>query len=89
MHIQQAVLPAIEGIMVIELPDIGMSEQELRQELAITLFQQNKVSLAKAARIAGITRLDLQQLLAAREIPVHYTVADWESDERTSKALAE
>lgn len=79
----------MEDVMVIELPDIGMSEQELRQELAITLFQQNKASLAKAARIAGISRLDFQHLLAAREIAVHYTIADWEEDQRTSDALAQ
>jgi len=73
----------LEDVMVIELPDIGMTEQELRQELAIALFQQGKASLAKAARIAEISRLDFQHLLAARQIAVHYTVEDWEQEQRS------
>jgi predicted HTH domain antitoxin len=67
--------------MVIDLPDIGLSEQEVKQELGVALFQQNKASLAKAVRIAGMTRLDLQRLLASRQIAVHYTVQDWEDDQ--------
>ena len=73
--------------MVIELPDIGMSEQDVKQELAIALYQQNRASLAKAARIAGITRLDFQRLLASRHVAVHYTVKDWEEDQRVLDSL--
>ena len=62
--------------MGIEIPDVGLTEQELRQELAVALFQQNRATLAKAADIVGITRLDFQRLLAARQIPVHYGLDD-------------
>ncbi len=73
--------------MVIELPDVGMTEQELRQELAVALFQQERATLAKAARIAGISRLDFQRLLAERQIAVHYTVEDWEQEQQSSDTL--
>lgn len=66
--------------MVIEIPDVGLTEQELRQELAVALFQQNRATLAKAAEIAGLTRLDFQRLLAARQIPVHYGLDEWAED---------
>lgn len=68
--------------MIIRLPEIDMSEQEIKQELALSLFQHDRVTLAKAAEIADMTRLDFQRLLAQRNIPVHYTVADFEDDLR-------
>lgn len=66
--------------MVITVPDVGLTEQELRQELAVALFQQNLATLAKAADVAGMTRLDFQRLLAARQIPVHYEIDDLAHD---------
>jgi predicted HTH domain antitoxin len=58
--------------MQITLPDLGLSEQEIKQELALSLYQQEKVSLAKAASIAGMTRIQFQQLMASRDICIHY-----------------
>ena len=66
--------------MVITIPDVGLTEQEVRQELALTLFQQDRATLAKAADIAGVTRLDFQRLLAERAIPVHYGLTDLADD---------
>ena len=66
--------------MVIEIPDVGLTEQELRQELALALFQQHYATLAKASEVAGLTRLDFQRLLAARQIPVQYGVNEWAED---------
>lgn len=57
-----------------------MSEEELRRELALLLFQQEKLSLGKASQLAKMTRLEFQHLLASRRIPVHYDVADFEQD---------
>ena len=66
--------------MVIEIPDTGLTAEELRQELAVALFQQNRATLAKAADIAGVTRLDFQRVLAERAIPVHYDLTDLAED---------
>ena len=60
-----------------------MTEEELRQEIAVLLFQKEKLTLAQASRLAGMTRLQFQHLLASREIPVHYDVADLEEDLKT------
>ena len=46
----------------------GMSEEELRQEIAVLLFQKEKLTLARASRLAGMTRLPFQHLIASREI---------------------
>ncbi len=57
-----------------------MTEAEMRQEIAVMLFQKEKLTLAQASRFAGINRLAFQHLLASRQIPVHYDVEDFEQD---------
>ena len=57
-----------------------MTEAEMRQEIAVMLFQKEKLTLAQASRFAGIDRIAFQHLLASRHIPVHYGVEDFEQD---------
>jgi predicted HTH domain antitoxin len=61
-----------------------MSDSELRQELAILLFQQERLTLAQASRLAAMDLLRFQHLLASRGISVHYDLDDFE---RVSPAL--
>ncbi|MEZ5585248.1 MAG: UPF0175 family protein [Candidatus Competibacteraceae bacterium] len=64
-----------------------MSASELKQEIAIVLFQKNKLTLGQASRLAEMSQLQFQHVLASRNIPVHYDVADFEADLATLKAL--
>jgi predicted HTH domain antitoxin len=64
-----------------------LSEAELRQELAVLLFQQERLTLAQAAALADIDRLRFQHLLASRDILIHYDVAEFEADLETLRAL--
>jgi predicted HTH domain antitoxin len=57
-----------------------MTEAEMRQEIAILLFQKEKFTLAQASRFAGMHRVAFQHVLASRHIPVHYGVGDFEQD---------
>jgi predicted HTH domain antitoxin len=65
----------------------GMSEEELRQEIAVLLYQREKLTLARASRLAGMNRLQFQHLLASRQIPVHFGEPDFEQDLRTLREL--
>jgi predicted HTH domain antitoxin len=60
----------------------SMSESELRQELAVLLFERERLTLGQAARLADMDRLRFQHLLASRGISVHYDVAELEEDLR-------
>jgi len=62
------------------LATTGLSDSEMKQEIAIMLFAQEKLTLAQASRFAGIDRMTFQHLLASRKIPVHYDVSDFEKD---------
>ena len=60
-----------------------ISEPELKRELALTLFQQERLTLAQASRLAEMSQLAFQALLAERQIPIHYGVQEFREDLRT------
>jgi len=64
-----------------------MTPQELKQDLAILLFQQGKLSFGKAREMAGMTAWAFQQLLGSRGIPIHYDVEEYEEDLQTLREL--
>ena len=57
-----------------------MSPRELRLELAIALFQQEKLSFGKARELAELDFWTFQQILGSRGIHPHYDVAELEED---------
>jgi predicted HTH domain antitoxin len=65
----------------------GMTEAELKQEVAVMLYERGNLSMGRASRLAGMGRIEFQQLLASRQIPVQYDVADLEADIETLRAL--
>lgn len=57
-----------------------LTEDEMRRELVILLFQQERITLGQASTWLGIDRLSFQQFLAERHIPVHYGIEEYETD---------
>ncbi len=57
-----------------------MTEAELRQEIAIMLFQQERFTLGQASRFAEMSQLQFQRLLASRHISLHYNLAELHED---------
>jgi predicted HTH domain antitoxin len=60
-----------------------MIDDELLQEIAILLYQKEKLSMGQASKLAHMTQWQFQLLLGSREIPVHYDVTEFESDLNT------
>jgi predicted HTH domain antitoxin len=48
--------------------------------LAVSLYAQEILSLGKAAELAGVPRLELNDALAKRGVPMHYTPEDLSND---------
>jgi predicted HTH domain antitoxin len=74
--------------MPVTIPDevlvaAHLSEPELKRELALTLFQQERLTLAQASRLAEISQLAFQALLADRQIPIHYGIEEFREDLRS------
>ncbi|MFN0314973.1 MAG: UPF0175 family protein [Burkholderiales bacterium] len=57
-----------------------MSEEEIKLELALSLYNLGRLTLGQAARVAGTGQWKFQQTLAARGIPVHYDEDELEAD---------
>jgi predicted HTH domain antitoxin len=67
--------------ITINLPDaLQISEADLRTELAIALFQQQRITLGSASQLAELHQIEFQQLIADRGICIHYEVEDLEQD---------
>ncbi len=58
----------------------GMSEDELLLEIILLLFQQEKISLGKAAELLNMSQVRFQRLIANRGICIHYDVAELQED---------
>lgn len=64
-----------------------MSGAEIMQEVAVTLYQREKLTLGQASHLAGMGRIQFQLLLASRQIHVHYDVGDFDADLRTLRDM--
>ena len=64
-----------------------MSPAEMKRELALTLFQQGRLSFGKARELADMTVWAFQQLLGSRGIPVHYDLEDYLEDQSVLEGL--
>ncbi|HET6765364.1 MAG TPA: UPF0175 family protein [Longimicrobiaceae bacterium] len=66
-----------------------LSAQEMKQEIAVMLFGQDKLTLAQAARLAEMDRVPFQHLVASRGMFMHYTVAEFQQDLATLRELGQ
>ena len=64
-----------------------MTVQEAKLELAIALFSRERLSMGKAAELAGMPLGRFQLQLAARQIGPHYSVEDALEDSATLATL--
>lgn len=78
--------------MVLELPsDLifvpAYTEQDLKVDVAVMLYQRKALTLARAARWIGMTRLQFQKALADRNVSINYSVSDFEVDMKTLQSM--
>ena len=63
--------------MVFTVPDpilqqAGVSPSDILLKLAILLFQEERISLGQASKLANLHLVEFQKELAKRNIPIHY-----------------
>lgn len=56
------------------------AEKRLRLELAVSLYAQKVLSQGKAAELAGLDWFAFNEVLAQRDIPMHYGQKELEED---------
>lgn len=62
------------------LQSARITEAELRQEIAVMLFRQERFTLGQASRFAEMSQLQFQRLLGSRHIALHYDLAELQED---------
>jgi predicted HTH domain antitoxin len=67
----------------------NISAAELQREIAVLLFQQEKLTLGQASAFAGMSQLEFQRLLASHHIPIHYDEQDFADDLDTLRRLGQ
>ncbi len=63
------------------------TEEELKIEIAVMLYQRKKLSIGQGCEFTGLDRLEFQRQLALRDVPLHYSVEDLHQDIETLKRL--
>lgn len=69
------------------LQSAQMTEAELRQEIAVLLFERGRLSMGQASKLAQMSQYQFQSFLASRQIPIHYDVAEFEADLHTLREM--
>ncbi|MGF1576476.1 MAG: UPF0175 family protein [Cyanophyceae cyanobacterium] len=60
-----------------------ISAADLKLEIAILLFQQEKITLGTSSQFVGMNQLEFQRILGSRKIPIHYSIENFRQDLRT------
>ena len=72
-------------VVEIDLPDrdiesLNLTPEEARLDLAVGLYARRRVSLGRAARIAGVSYSDVLREIGQRGLCVDYTFEDAQAD---------
>lgn len=62
------------------LDSARLTMPQLKVEIAVLLYAQNRLSLGKARELAGLSLVEFRQLLASRRIPAHYDETEVDRD---------
>jgi predicted HTH domain antitoxin len=65
----------------------GTPSRSASKLIALELFRERRVSAGKAAELAGVSLDEFLEFAARREVPMHYTEADWEQDQAVARKL--
>ena len=66
-----------------------ISESELKQDIAASLYEKQRISLAKAAKFAGMDRIKFQLFLAGKDIHINFGIEDYNKDIGNLKKLGQ
>jgi predicted HTH domain antitoxin len=69
------------------LESARMSAADLKTELALALYAQQRLSIGKARELAGMSLWEFRRLLASRHIAPHYDESDLTEDIKALREL--
>lgn len=81
-----------EGAMDCIIPEdvlqaAHLTPEELKREVAVYLFREERLTLGQASQLAAMSPHAFQHLLASQGIDPHYDVEELEEDEATLRKM--
>lgn len=64
-----------------------LNEQELLLKVAINLYSEGRLTLEQASDLAHLDRLAFQEALSAQDIPINFSISDFQEDLQTLDKL--
>lgn len=71
------------------LEELQTTPDELLIELAVYLYDMEKLSMGRAKKLAGLTQIEFQKELAKRDVYIKYDIEDLETDLKNLMPLRE
>lgn len=62
------------------LEKVEMTPSQLLTELAVFLYEKERLSIGKARKLAGLDLIAFQKELAKRDVYIHYDIEDFHKD---------
>lgn len=78
---QDLIIPASK------LEEIRLTPSELLIDLAVYLYDKERLTMGQAKKLAGLTQIEFQLELSKRDVHIKYDVEDFEKDLKTLKKL--
>jgi predicted HTH domain antitoxin len=69
------------------LAETKISSAELRTELAVYLYEKQRLSIGKARKVAGLNLIEFQKELAKRNVYLHLSIQDLDIDLKNLNSL--
>jgi predicted HTH domain antitoxin len=69
------------------LEDLKLSASDLRLELAVYLYDKERLSFAQSKKLAGLSQIAFQKALSKRGVAIKYGISDFEKDLETLTRL--
>jgi predicted HTH domain antitoxin len=84
--------PNHSNLITLEIPQeildsARLTINELKQEIAVSLYTQGRLAIGKAHEFAGMSLWEFRQLLTLRHLSPHYDLVDFEEDVATLREL--
>ncbi len=76
-----------EELLALGGMDESLPSQAAAKLIALELFRESRVSLGKAAELAGVTLEDFMDFAAQRDVPLHYGTGELADDRATLREL--
>ncbi len=78
----------MDNLNVLKIPreildSARLTVNDLKTEIAVSLYAQKRLSIGKAPKLADMSLWEFRQLLAFRRISPHYDVSDLDEDMST------